>query len=363
MNTPKRFAIVAVVVLTSALMPAGAAQTSLDCGDVVKEDVQLSDSLLNCPDDGLVVGASKITIDLDGHRIDGRGDGSGVLNEKGFKDVVVRDGTISGFDHGVQIDSPSSTQNTIEDLLFDDNDTAISLEGADRNVIQDNELSGNDDGIEIEGDDNVIVDNEIFDEAPAVAVEGDDNVIEKNEIIYAAAGDKGSAIVFDGDTNLVLKNDVLAGEDGIDGTGEDNVIDNNDLEAGAGDGIVVEGAGNDVVDNSVKAYGDRCIVVAEDDSTGNIVADNDVKDCGDEGILVKAELTRVDNNDVEDNGADGIQVDGDNSRVVDNDADDNGFGSGKGYGILAGADGVEGSGNDADGNANSNECKPSSLCH
>jgi hypothetical protein len=49
--------------------------TSLSCGSVITTDVRLDADLVDCPSQGLVVGAPGIIIDLNGHIIDGTGSG------------------------------------------------------------------------------------------------------------------------------------------------------------------------------------------------------------------------------------------------------------------------------------------------
>jgi hypothetical protein len=87
-----------------------AAKGGLQCGSVVQTSVTLDHDILHCPVDGLIVGASGITIDLNGHKITGTtGDGSGNLSDcdcgindqGGFDRVTVRPGEIDNFDSGV----------------------------------------------------------------------------------------------------------------------------------------------------------------------------------------------------------------------------------------------------------------------
>ena len=343
----KSLIAVMVVALLGVAVPGGNAQTELQCGDVVKRSVVLGTSLLNCPDNGLIVGASRLTIDLNGHTIDGKsGSEAGIFNDHGYSDVVVRDGTITGFDDGVLIAARNATGNVLTDLLLDGNDVGIAIDGADENIIEDNEFAGgNDDGIEINGNGNVVEGNEILDEAPAIEIEGNDNEVANNDIVYPTASGRGGAIVFDGEDNLVENNDVFAGGDGVIGNGDDNIVDGNDLEGGSGDGIAIfGGSGNDVTGNDVEGYSDNGILV-DSDAEKTLVSDNDVEGNRDDGIHVEADETTVEDNDVEDNGSDGINVDSDDSTIVDNHSDDNGD-----WGVLAKGDGVEGSGNDADDN-------------
>src|SRR5215217_3539490 len=71
---------------------------SPSCGQVITQNVVLT-SNLNCADsDGLIVGASDIVIDLNGHTISG----PDVNNqEKTSSNVGVQDGTIQGFQAGI----------------------------------------------------------------------------------------------------------------------------------------------------------------------------------------------------------------------------------------------------------------------
>ena len=62
----------------------------MTCGATITSDVRLDTDLINCPGNGLVIGASGITIDLRGHTIDGTGDGFGIENPGGYDDVAIR---------------------------------------------------------------------------------------------------------------------------------------------------------------------------------------------------------------------------------------------------------------------------------
>jgi parallel beta-helix repeat protein len=85
---------------------AGAQTTpSLACGQTITQSTTLTADLGPCPNNGLVIGANGITLDLGGHRIFGTqntGDGAGVLLS-GRTGVTVRNGTVTDFDGGVVI--------------------------------------------------------------------------------------------------------------------------------------------------------------------------------------------------------------------------------------------------------------------
>ena len=59
------------VALLVALLPSTAIATHVSCGDVITQDTTLDSDLVNCPGEGVVIGASGITLDLAGHLIDG----------------------------------------------------------------------------------------------------------------------------------------------------------------------------------------------------------------------------------------------------------------------------------------------------
>ena len=93
-----------LVMASSAGAAAPAKAPSLSCGSVVTTDVRLGHDLVDCPVHGLVVGASGITIDLNGHTIDGGGPFeslSGIFNET-YTGVTVRNGEIRDFSRGVE---------------------------------------------------------------------------------------------------------------------------------------------------------------------------------------------------------------------------------------------------------------------
>jgi hypothetical protein len=43
----------------------------VSCGETITTDTKLANDLSDCPQDGIVIGADDITLDLNGHTIDG----------------------------------------------------------------------------------------------------------------------------------------------------------------------------------------------------------------------------------------------------------------------------------------------------
>jgi hypothetical protein len=83
------------------------------CGETITRSVTLANDLVDCPGDGLVVGADRITIDLGGHTIDGPVTAGqpcepppprtsvGIQNDAGHDRITIRDGTIQQFPRGI----------------------------------------------------------------------------------------------------------------------------------------------------------------------------------------------------------------------------------------------------------------------
>ena len=71
---------------------------------MITQDTTLDSDLVNCPGDGVVIGANGITLDLAGHTIDGTGPGAGghgVDNDEAHDGVAVTNGRIQEFQVGV----------------------------------------------------------------------------------------------------------------------------------------------------------------------------------------------------------------------------------------------------------------------
>jgi len=91
-----------VVVVSAAAAagssPTGSSPVTLACGQTVTTSVTLASDLLNCPGNGLVIGAAGITIDLGGHTLSGSNaaKSAGITNN-GHWNIAIVNGTITGF--------------------------------------------------------------------------------------------------------------------------------------------------------------------------------------------------------------------------------------------------------------------------
>jgi parallel beta helix pectate lyase-like protein len=106
----RRVSPVIIALAIASCLALGAGQASANhvgCGDMITTDTKLDSNLTNCPNNGIVIGANKITLDLNGHTIDGDdelvdtcpGDefcDVGVAND-GHNGIRVKDGKIREF--------------------------------------------------------------------------------------------------------------------------------------------------------------------------------------------------------------------------------------------------------------------------
>ena len=77
----------------------------IQCGDVIAQDTTLDSDLIDCPGNGIVIGSPDITVDLNGHTIDGDDSGledHGIDNGAGEDAVTVRGPGPQEFANGVR---------------------------------------------------------------------------------------------------------------------------------------------------------------------------------------------------------------------------------------------------------------------
>jgi parallel beta-helix repeat protein len=110
------------------------AATQVKCGEVITTDTRLSRDLNNCPAEGVIIGAPRVTLDLDGHTIDGVGAGIAVNNSGGYDRVTVKDGRVHQFMDGIWLQN--ADENRLSRLRVSLNaGQGIALEMSDDNRI------------------------------------------------------------------------------------------------------------------------------------------------------------------------------------------------------------------------------------
>jgi hypothetical protein len=287
--------------------------------------------LLECPGDGIVIGADNVTLDLNGYTIDGgSGSGDGVANV-GHVGARIGGGTIQGFSVGVGLGTcsaaagcllgdtlPSSDGTTVRKLTIAGNHVAVLLGKAAHNVIRNNELRDNGWGIVVGGNRFVAT---------------LDTLIEKNVI----ATTLGAAITTDRtqDETYVIGNriSIPPGAAGINARFGSMHIERNWISGGTWGMLLGRGRGP-VIKNSVSnAFVDG---ISVDLWTGRSeFVDNEATMNGDDGIEI----------------GEGGGLAGSSVVLTRNTANDNGD-----FGVEAAPGVTDGGGNKASGNGNPLQC-------
>jgi parallel beta-helix repeat protein len=89
-------AAILVTLAAGGSVQARIGEARVGCGETVKTSVRLANDLSDCPGTGLTIGADNITVDLNGHTIDGTNLKEGITNEK-HANVTIVNGTITDF--------------------------------------------------------------------------------------------------------------------------------------------------------------------------------------------------------------------------------------------------------------------------
>jgi hypothetical protein len=301
------------------------------CGSVVTKSTTLQRNLIDCPGDGLVIGADNLTLDLGGHTIDGSaGPATAGIRLAGHRGVTVRRGSLQEFGNGVLLDAASgnalvrvtvtrsvgrgiqlqngSHGNRLEfDVSRDNGSSGFALIASDRNVVTratgtgngfsglqgftashnrvvGGTFTGNRRGIGLlEGAHGNLVAGNVLsgNTEDAVGIDGNDNVITGNRSDH-----DGWGIVFGGDRNRIVANVVT------------NTLGCSPDDCGAGIDLP-GGTGNLIAANLITGTSDQGIRLREFEAgggaptIGNVIRGNIVRDAGLDGIALQDKTNEV----------------------------------------------------------------------
>jgi parallel beta-helix repeat protein len=297
-----RGTLIAIAAVGAIALGSGSANAAVSCGKVVMKDFKLRKDLLGCSADGLVAGASNITINLNGHRVDGQDLAltSGVYIPGSYTNVVLKGhGRITDFDEGVELRGDNGR---VRETRLKGNVRGISVNEAADSKVRNNTIEGSTAyGVTVSHAEDVEVsDNEItgpsvnvFSSA-GIGVAGSDApnaLIEDNVVRGGPEGDFGIWVFGDASGTRIKSNlfrgHAASGIDIYDGAAETVVRKNRAIGNGL-DGIEVganAGGGNRVVANTARENDDDGIGIAK---AGVDVGDNIANDNGDWGIVAIA---------------------------------------------------------------------------
>jgi hypothetical protein len=386
MTTPSHRHLVTIAAATAATLALAAPgvgahrTTKVSCGQVVTASIRLANDLTGCPDNGLVVGADDITIDLGGHTVEG--DGApiagcppnaacdvGVDNTSGHRGVTIRHGVVRNFDVGVSVIHGDDAR--LRRLTAAHNRVVgVQLIGVARARVLDSTAIAN--GLDTDGSGIFAVDVQDSRFARNAASDNGDAGLHlvnsrHDAIVGNAVARQNLAIVIDhSDDNDIRRNRSERDGNGLVVVGDRNHVARNIVtdtvrcpDGGCGQGISFEGGtGNTIERNTIERTLEAGIRIAafEPDTppaVDNVVRANTVRHSATDGILIDATATGtlVKRNVTTANADDGIDVQNPATTLRRNRADDNGD-----LGIEAIAGTIDGGHNRADGNGNPAQC-------
>ena len=377
----------ALVTFVLVLNAGQALATHVGCGDIITQNTTLDSDLIDCPRHGIVIGADNITLDLNGHTIDGddslfepcpvdepcdagianSGIRDGVpVNGEGFSGVTIKNGFVRDFpEEGVFITHTSANRVTDIDVAAPNSSSeraGVILLDCSGCRVDRSSTSRQSGGIVVESSRDVEVannnmhDNEFL---GLIVLRSQDVRVTGN-----AVSDNGDGIVLvdASDNNVVANNSVARDGAGVViESSSNNEVRENSLHDNFFVGVVVvAGDDNRITGNSIFRNGDGFeggIHVASNDrgdgSHRTVVSANTLGQNRGDGILVdRGQIgTVIDGNRSDRNSDDGIDVDHPATTLRKNTANKNGD-----LGVEAVAGVKDGGGNTARGNGNPLQC-------
>jgi parallel beta-helix repeat protein len=351
----------AAILLAAGVLMFGAPSASaapLACGTVVTTSIVLDADIIDCGTEGLVVGADGITIDLNGHIIDGTvGDDSAGVRNPGFDDVTIRNGTIQEFERGISLEA-AARQNVVGEVTAAHNGSGFAIDASSGNLLAGNQTLLNGTGIFLlrNASRNTIRNNSIDDTFTGMLIGGSANRVERNRVY---ANGVGIEVDGPGGGNRVADNLISGGCFGqlrvLDSNR--NVLETNEITHGCGTAIQLVRADSNRIERnlagSIGSDGNQAGIELLEGSDDNIVRRNTTAQNATDGIFVESGSlrTRVERNVASFNSDDGIDVDDPTTTIAGNDAD---FNLDLGIEAVAGVN--DGGRNTATGNGDPAQC-------
>jgi parallel beta-helix repeat protein len=359
---------------TAALGGGRALASHVSCGDTITADTTLDSDLVNCPNHGIVIGADNVTLDLNGHTVDGDGTPAancdnqkepcdfGLFND-GHDGVTVMHGSVREFAAGVLFGTATgrARHNRVLGVASSRNQFIglgifSQIRSLVRNSSGDGSLDREGNGLALGDSNHVRIVNNSFRHNAHLGIvtfESTRNLIQGN--LFSRNADEG--ILMEGGDRFQIRRNRFVRDDITLGPGSRNVISHNRISRPR-DGIRVEkGHDNLVAHNVVVDARHVGITLGIHDpfigGARNTVLGNLVKGSRMDGIVVvrKDHGSLLTGNIVIGSGDDGFDVDSRSTTLTGNRAvrsDD--------LGIEAVFGVIDGGGNKAHGNGNPLQC-------
>jgi parallel beta-helix repeat protein len=340
------FAVILALAVVALVASSGAAVAAKKpkCGDTITTDTTLHKDLVDCPNNGIIIGADNVTLDLNGHLVDGDGTefagcdpnaaicDSGVVND-GHDGVTVMHGRVREFGVGVLLGTTTPGRvrhNRLLDIsssknLFFGFVVASTARSVVRESSGSNNIAPEGDGMGLFDAHHVRVLHNSFRHNPGPNIhvgDSSDNVIKENLIarnrgiaVLLEEADRNrvrgnrfvrngsSVVVAPGGRNVIARNRVLRGESGIGiEKGRGNLVARNVLVRPRRTGIYlalqhppIGGAHNLIRRNVVRGSGGDGFLVRQEDHR-SLLKRNVAKGAEDDGFDVRSRSTKVTRN-------------------------------------------------------------------
>ena len=362
-------AVFGVVVLGGG---TAAAVQQPSCGDTITTDTTLHHDLVNCPNNGIIIGADDVTLDLNYHTIDGdRAATAGCDPQTEFCDVGVVDdghdgvtvvhGSVREFEVGADVIGArharvlgiSALRNRFIGIRFFESAKSLVQNSSGSGTVCCRGSAGT--GMFLVGSDHIRVLHNSFRNNGAEGIfvaSAAHNLIKGN----LTSHNKGLAAIFlsSANRNRVMRNrSVRDREIAIADDGHRNVIARNRIAHAAQAIAVGFGHHNVIARNSIRDTEDDAISVGLSEVVGTMVRRNHIRGAGEDGIHVMetAKQTRLRGNRARHSKDDGIDVESRTTKLTRNRAVRNGD-----LGIEAVRGVIDGGGNEASGNGDPRQC-------
>jgi parallel beta-helix repeat protein len=374
------------VAMTSSEHSAGAMKPArVHCGQIIRADTVVANDLHACPDIGLAIGAPNITLDLNGHTIQGNGqpltdcpeeepcnsgianseiDGLEVVNGPGFPGVTIRNGTVRGF-AGVGLYEFGVSNNQIAGVAVAGTDDGVILTRSSASRIDRVHVAGFQFvGFDVSHSHDVAVLNSSASDGPGVygflLSDAHDTLVARDR--SASVPDADGIAVLNGSSDNTVRANKVTGDGGAisvdDSAG--NLVTRNDVHDNLFIGIYANnGDRNRFTHNRIARNSDGSaggLVLDSDDngtSDGNLLAGNTLLGNVGDGILVTPgqSNTAIEDNVANNNSGDGIDAQSGSATISANTANHNGA-----LGIDAAAGSIDGGSNHAAANGDPRQC-------
>src|SRR3954447_4695949 len=363
--------LLAAFVASAVLAGPGAASASaapVHCGDKIKTDTKLTSNLDNCPSNGVVIAADHVTLDLNGHRIDGNGKMTGHcpnICDVGIVDahrngVSVKGGTVRQFGLGtlafktrhLRMHRLTARHNRFSGVVIVASTRAV----LDEVVTTLDGLNTDQSGMAAFDTDHLLLRDSTLKANGDIGLY-DENLNDSRLVGNTFSRNHEAGILLNGDGNLVAHNRFLHNGDGVGMGGDDNVLRRNLVTHSTGLGFGAQGGKHNVVAHNRGRDAEIGITVASYGAVADtLVRGNYIRASAQDGLRVRAvrkslKRTRVRRNHVFGSGADGIDVGSASTTLIGNRSNGN-----SDLGIEAVRGVTDGGGNSARGNGDPREC-------